>query len=99
MRSNENVHQSQLLTPGKGCDTAQDVPSQWPSVRWHSSNSLVATRPTQPFAYCAPFVCPLHSVGSVESCMRHTRSAQGWGRDWGLQSLLETGQSSEDVAH
>lgn len=95
MRSNENVHQSQLLTPGKGCDTAQDVPS----VRWHSSNSLVATLPTRPFAYCAPFVCPLHSVGSVESCMRHMRSAQGWGQDWSLLSLLETGQSSEDVEH
>lgn len=101
MGSDKNAHPShQLLTHAKGCVThSEDLPSQWPSVRWHSSNIPAATLPTRLFADCVSFVHPLHSMGSVESCMRHTRSKQGWGQPWGLQSLQETRQSNGGEEH
>ena len=46
------------------------------------------------FCILCPFVQPLHSMGSVESCRRHTSSKQERGQAWGLQRLLETAQSN-----
>lgn len=58
-------------------------------MRWHSPDIPAAWLPT---CIVHPFVYPLHTLGSVERCKRHTRSKQEWGQAWGLQRLLETGQ-------
>lgn len=98
MGSDKNAHQShQLLTHAKGCDSHRGfalLVAIWASVRWHGSNTHAAALPTRLFADCVPFVHPLYSMGSVKSCMRHTRSKQGWGQPWSLQSLQKTRQSN-----
>lgn len=58
-------------------------------MRWRSPDIPAAWLPT---CIVRPFVYPLHTLGSVERCKRHTRSKQEWGQAWGLQRLLETGQ-------
>lgn len=93
MGSDRNAHRAhqwlslpRVVTHSSGCAL--------PGAIFEMAQLRHSCRHTSLLAICIlfPFVHPLHSMGSVESCTRHTRSKQERGQAWGLQSSLATGQ-------